>query len=152
MFYPLSHPSNWWPIELYSGIYIYCVKKYHVHFRVSRTINAEVIFRCSIGCEIMLMIKARIRLIFSRYIFIQILIEHSVSKQWRPWSDAVFCRVLSGSTLFAYVTQKGGLAYMGSLRSVPIFCVWAEIVMMRLNICECWSAHHWLLFVYELKP
>ena len=29
--------------------------------------NAEDIFRCSIGCEIMLMINARIRLIFSRY-------------------------------------------------------------------------------------
>ena len=29
--------------------------------------NAEDIFRSSIGCEIMLMIKARIRLIFSRY-------------------------------------------------------------------------------------
>ena len=28
--------------------------------------NAEDIFRCSIGCETMLMIKARIRLIFSR--------------------------------------------------------------------------------------
>ena len=32
--------------------------------------NAEDIFRSSIGCEIMLMIKARIRLIFSRYIYI----------------------------------------------------------------------------------
>ena len=31
--------------------------------------NAEDIFRSSIGCEIMLMIKARIRLIFSRYIY-----------------------------------------------------------------------------------
>ena len=29
--------------------------------------NAEDIFRSSIGCENMLMIKARIRLIFSRY-------------------------------------------------------------------------------------
>ena len=38
-----------------------------MHFRISRTMNAEDIFRCSIGCEIMLMIKARIRLIFSRY-------------------------------------------------------------------------------------
>ena len=28
--------------------------------------SAEDIFRCSIGCEIMLMIKVRIRLIFSR--------------------------------------------------------------------------------------
>ena len=38
-----------------------------MHFRISRTMNAEDIFRCSIGCEIMLMIKARIRLIFSRF-------------------------------------------------------------------------------------
>ena len=48
-------------------LYIYCVKKYHVHFRIIYTMNAEDIFRSSIGCEIMLMIKARIRLIFSRY-------------------------------------------------------------------------------------
>ena len=33
---------------------------------LEHTMNAENIFRCSIGCEIMLMIKARIRLIFSR--------------------------------------------------------------------------------------
>ena len=38
-----------------------------MHFRISRTMDAEDIFRCSIGCEIMLMIKARIRLIFLRY-------------------------------------------------------------------------------------
>ena len=38
-----------------------------MHFRISYTMNAEDIFRSSIGCEIMLMIKTRIRLIFSRY-------------------------------------------------------------------------------------
>ena len=58
-------------IEHYSGIYIYCVKKYHVHFRISYTymytMNAQDIFRSSTGCEIILMIKARIRLIFARY-------------------------------------------------------------------------------------
>ena len=32
--------------------------------------------------------------------FIQILIGYSVSKQWRPWSDA-------GYALLAYVQQKG---------------------------------------------
>ena len=31
------------------------------------------------------------------FILIQILIEHSVSKQWLPWSDAAFCGVWSGS-------------------------------------------------------
>ena len=49
------------------AVYIYCVKKYHVHFRISYTMKAEDIFRSSISCEIMLMIKTRIRLIFSRY-------------------------------------------------------------------------------------
>ena len=37
--------------------------------------------------------------------FIQILIEHSVSKQWKPGSDAASCGVWSGSALFAYVPQ-----------------------------------------------
>ena len=40
------------------------------------------------------------------FIFGQILIEHTVSKQWRPWSDATFCGVWSGFALFAYVPQK----------------------------------------------
>ena len=42
--------------------------------------------------------------------FIQILIEHSISKLLRPWSDAAFCGVWSGSALFAYVPQKRRLA------------------------------------------
>ena len=37
----------------------------------------------------------------------QILIEHSVHKQWGPFSDAVFCAVRSGSALFGSVPQKG---------------------------------------------
>ena len=41
------------------------------------------------------------------FIFIQIQVEHSVSKQWRPGSDNAFS---SGSTLFAYIPQKGRLA------------------------------------------
>ena len=41
--------------------------------------NAEDIFRCSIGCEIMLMIKARIRLKFSRYIFILDYMTHELT-------------------------------------------------------------------------
>ena len=39
--------------------------------------------------------------------FIQIPIEHSVSKQWRTWSDAALCGVGSGYALFANVPQKG---------------------------------------------
>ena len=38
------------------------------------------------------------------FIFIQILIEQSACKQWRPWSEHA---VWSGSPLFAYVPQKG---------------------------------------------
>ena len=37
------------------------------------------------------------------FIFVQILIEHSVSKQCWPCSDAAFCDVCSGSTLFVDV-------------------------------------------------
>ena len=50
--------------------------------------------------------KGLLGCIFS--IFIQILIENSLSKQWRPWSDAALC----GSALFAYVPQKGREAYL----------------------------------------
>ena len=50
-----------------------------MHFRISYTLNAKDIFRSSIGCEIMLMIKARIRLIFSRYtLFRQIIIKGNI--------------------------------------------------------------------------
>ena len=38
--------------------------------------------------------------------FIQIQIEHSASKQWRPWPDAAVCDVWSGTALFVYVPQK----------------------------------------------
>ena len=39
-------------------------------------------------------------------IFIQILKENSVSKQWRPWSDAALCGVWSGFALLADVQKK----------------------------------------------
>ena len=47
------------------------------------------------------------------FTFIQILIEHSVSKQWRPRSDDKLYGVWSGSALFLYVPQKGCWAYKG---------------------------------------
>ena len=34
-----------------------------------------------------------------------------VSEQWRPWSDAAFCDVWSGSALFGYVPKKGRLMH-----------------------------------------
>ena len=43
--------------------------------------KAKATFRCSIGCEIMLMIKASIRLIFSRYMNEQIRKNNSSTKE-----------------------------------------------------------------------
>ena len=39
-------------------------------------------------------------------------IEIPVSKQCRPWSDAAFCGIWSGSALFAYVPKMRRQAYM----------------------------------------
>ena len=41
------------------------------------------------------------------FIFILFRIHIPLSKKWRPWSDAAFCGVWSGSALFAYVPQMG---------------------------------------------
>ena len=41
------------------------------------------------------------------FIFVKIL-EQSVSKYWRPWSDAAFYGVWAGSALFAYDPQIRG--------------------------------------------
>ena len=50
---------------------------------------------CFKGCKVVL------------FIFIKLLIEHYVSKQWRSWSEATFWSVWSESALFAFVPQKG---------------------------------------------
>ena len=47
------------------------------------------------------------------FIFIWILIEHSVSKQWRNWSDAAICGIWCGSALFADVPKKSMLGLYG---------------------------------------
>ena len=41
------------------------------------------------------------------FIFIIFLIEIPVSKPCRPWSDAAFCGIWSGSALFVYVPKNG---------------------------------------------
>ena len=41
------------------------------------------------------------------HFFVLFEIEISVSKQWRPWSDAALCGVWFRTALFAYVPQKG---------------------------------------------
>ena len=45
--------------------------------------------------------------------FFELLKETVVSKQWRVWSDALFCGVWSGFALFAEVPQKEHQAYIG---------------------------------------
>ena len=45
--------------------------------------------------------------------FIQILIEHSVSRQRRPSSDSAFYGVSSVFTLFAFVPEEGRRADIG---------------------------------------
>ena len=47
------------------------------------------------------------------FIFILFRIDIPVSKQWRPWSDAAFCGVWSGSALSAFVPKMGCQAYIG---------------------------------------
>ena len=42
-------------------------------------------------------------------------IEYSLSKQRRPWFDAVFCGIWAGSLLFAHVPQKHARFIMGAL-------------------------------------
>ena len=76
--------------------------------------NAEDIFRCSIGCEIMLMIKARIRLIFSRYNSYLCKGKeetHATMLQRRPFTileeDVIFfCLLPVGVCIDAYVTIR----------------------------------------------
>ena len=83
MFYPLSHSGNRYATDHFSGIYIYCAIKhmYNVYIRI-RTYNehGRYIFRCSVGCELMLMIKARIRLLFSRDTYLEKTIKSSQSE------------------------------------------------------------------------
>ena len=61
--------------------------------------------------------------IFIHFYFIHFLIEIPVSKQWRVWSDAVFCRIWFQSAVFAYIPLKGGLTLVSAY-------IWAA---------DCWS-------------
>ena len=81
------------------------------------------------------------------FIFIQILMEPSISKQWIPWSNAASCGVWSGHALFADVPQWCHV-YMGLYFWVQIcasclecLCKWksrrdrCNIQMDRHNKC-----------------
>ena len=52
------------------------------------------------------------------FLFIQILIEHSVSKQCRPWWDATFYGVWTGSALFVYVASIKWVNVLFIIRSM----------------------------------
>ena len=57
--------------------------------------------------------------------------EIPVSKQNRPRWDAAFCGVTSGSILFAYVTQKGRLAYIASLQCYSVL----SDILVKIEVC-----------------
>ena len=58
------------------------------------------------------------------FIFILFLIEIPVCKECKPWSDATFCGFWSGSTLLAYVPNRGCYGDMG----------WRIIIYMSLRM------------------
>ena len=64
-------------------------------------------------------------------IFIQILIEHSESKQGRLWSDAAFCGVRTGSALFAHVLGLYGLTVMIKNTLLYKFCK-SDVYLIRI--------------------
>ena len=61
------------------------------------------------------------------FIFILFQIDIPVGKQWRPWSDAVFCSIWSGSELFFLCPKNGMLGLYGLICSSFIFQL-AELV------------------------
>ena len=63
-----------------------------------------------------------------------ILIEHSKSKQWRPWSDGTECCTWSGSALFGYVPQK---------RTLGLYRLMSEYTQRDfLSVLFCYAFMH----------
>ena len=81
----------------------------------------------------------------------QIIIEHSLSKQWRPWSDTAFCGVWSGSALFAYIPQKKTLGLYGlRITSFDLHCKSTlsqnnlNVVLLIIETVDwCFNEHWW---------
>ena len=66
--------------------------------------------------------------------FIQIRIEHSVSKQWRPWSDAALCSVWSGSALFAWLGPlKRTLGLYGLINFLPCCEIYMDFCHLLIS-------------------
>ena len=103
-----------------------------MHFRISRTVNAEDIFRCSVGCEIMLMIKARIRLIFSRYTHRSRLL--STVRPVGPWSDHFFARNgFSWTTFLAKYRPFSHVSFQTSFND--LLCDDQRLIILNDELC-----------------
>ena len=76
------------------------------------------------------------------FISIKISTEHSVSKQWRPWSDAAYCGVWSGTTLSARVPQKGSYAYM--VKSLHAWKLSSSLALLSRRLMGELIVHQWL--------
>ena len=94
---------------------------------------------------------------------IYILLEKNgwtICKQWRPWSDAAFCGIWSGSVLFANNPFRGLQTTMGLEVKMPqIFWVsmkgFINLIPVFYIICHgCWtcSIHCYILIVLEVTP
>ena len=84
--------------------------------------NAEDIFRCSIGCEIMLMIKARIRLIFSRYKMNRTTIRH--------FSVAHYITICPSTETYFGVYIRGA---MSAVTGIYLFRLLLNIIFFALR-------------------
>ena len=74
------------------------------------------------------------------FIFILFQIDIPVSNQWRPCSDAAFCRFWSGSALFANVSKNGTLGLyelnvMQKQRTIALSITW----LLTSNVTWMWS-------------
>ena len=105
-----------WVVYFYSPVRKTCCKETSLKWPLYAEWNFPV---SSIG-PVHFRLKGCCVFLFVFFIFTQIFIEHSVSKQWRPWSDATFWGVWSGSALFAYVPPKWTLGLYGLTLFIPM--------------------------------
>ena len=95
-----------------------------MHFRICYTMNAEDIFRSSIGCEIMLMIKARVRLIFSRY------------NRWR------LCTLIFHDMTCEYNAETDNIIVQQLINIVNEYSLGVFIISGDTNGCDLLALYH----------
>ena len=84
--------------------------------------------------------------------FIQILIEFSVSKQWRPGSDAAFCGVWSGFALFAYVPGLYGLKDLSVVLNTMVGMVYFHYIKsLRISVLRNLESEACLFYIRAYK-